>query len=350
MSYIISGIQQLGIGNTDVEKNWAWYRRAFGMDVPVFREAAEAPLMTRYTGGEVHARDAVLAINIRGGGGFEIWQFTSRVSQPPEDQPALGDYGIFAGLVKSRNVREAHAHLAGLGAFVTDPVPGPDGKDRCFTRDPEGNYFQIVEAADWFGKPGVTGGVGGALIGTSDVEKALPLYSDVLGYDTVVYDETDVFADYAGIPGGDEEVRRVMLTHAAPRKGPFSELVGASSIELVQRKAGGAGTIFADRFWGDRGFIHLCFDIRGMDSLRTKCEQAGFPFTVDSGDTFDMGDAGGRFSYCEDPDGTLIEFVETHKVPIAKAIGLSLNLIKRPADKALPRWMVKALGLARRRD
>ncbi len=350
MSYIISGIQQLGIGNTDVEKNWYWYRRAFGMDVPVFREAAEAPLMTKYTGGAVHARDAVLALNIRGGGGFEIWQFTSRTAQPPEDEPKLGDYGIFAGFVKSRDVREAHRHLKGMGASVTDPAAAPDRRLRCFTRDEEGNYFQIVEAMDWFGKPGVTGGVAGAIIGTSSVEKALPLYRDVLGYDTTVYDTTDAFADFDGIPGGEEEVRRVLLTHSAPRKGPFSELIGRSSIELVQRSAGGAGTIFADRLWGDKGFIHLCFDVRGMDELRSACEKAGFPFTVDSGDTFDMGDAGGRFSYCEDPDGTLIEFVETHKVPIAKSIGLSLNLIKRPAHKALPRWMVKALGLARRKD
>ena len=32
-----------------------------------------------------------------------------------------------------------------------------------------------------------------------------------------------------------------------------------------------------------------------------------------------MGDAAGQFAYIEDPDGTLIEFVETHKVPLVKA-------------------------------
>ena len=41
----------------------------------------------------------------------------------------------------------------------------------------------------------------------------------------------------------------------------------------------------------------------------------GYSLTVDSNESFDMGDAAGRFSYIEDPDGTLIEFVETHKLP-----------------------------------
>lgn len=55
-----------------------------------------------------------------------------------------------------------------------------------------------------------------------------------------------------------------------------------------------------------------------MDALKQECEDAGFPFTVDSADSFDMGEAAGRFTYIDDPDGTWIEFVETHKVPIAK--------------------------------
>lgn len=350
MSYIISGIQQLGIGNLDVEKNWAWYRRAFGMDVPVFREAAEAPLMTRYTGGEVHARDAVLAINLAGGCGFEIWQFTSRSAQPPATQPTLGDYGIFAGTMKSRDVREAHSHLSALGGWVTEPAAGPDGVERFFARDLEENLFQIVPGSGWFGKPAVIGGGAGAIIGTSDVEKALGLYRDVLGYDTVVYDQTGTFADLSVLPGGDRTFRRVLITHGAPRKGPFSELIGPSSLELVQLQGDGARRIFADRFWGDQGFIHLCFDVRGMNELAAKCAGAGFPFTIDSAQTFEMGEAGGRFAYCEDPDGTLIEFVETHKVSVLKALGVSLNLIKRPADQPLPRWMVKGLGLGRRRD
>ena len=33
---IISGIQQMGIGVKDAEGAWAWYRKHFSMDIPVF--------------------------------------------------------------------------------------------------------------------------------------------------------------------------------------------------------------------------------------------------------------------------------------------------------------------------
>jgi len=58
-----------------------------------------------------------------------------------------------------------------------------------------------------------------------------------------------------------------------------------------------------------------------------------------------MGEAAGHFSYIEDPDGTLIEFVETHKVPVAKKIGLFLNLDNRNDEKPLPKWIIKMLGI-----
>jgi hypothetical protein len=80
---------------------------------------------------------------------------------------------------------------------------------------------------------------------------------------------------------------------------------------------------------------------------RLNAKQKGFPFTVDSSDTFDMGEAGGRFSYVEDPDGTLIEFVETHKVPILKKIGWYIHLKNRKPGKSLPRIILKLMGLNR---
>jgi len=108
--------------------------------------------------------------------------------------------------------------------------------------------------------------------------------------------------------------------------------------------------IFEDRDWGDAGFIHLCFDALDMDALKNQCQANGFPFTVDSADSFDMGEAAGRFSYVEDPDGTLIEFVETHKVPIVKKLGIYLNLKKRKKQTHLPDWMVATLGWGKVKD
>jgi hypothetical protein len=80
------------------------------------------------------------------------------------------------------------------------------------------------------------------------------------------------------------------------------------------------------------------------------CEKAGFPFTVDSNDGFDMGEANGRFAYVEDPDGTLIELIEPFRIPILKNLGWYLDLQKRKAGKPIPKWMLKALRFSRVRE
>ena len=38
----IAGIQQIGIGVRNAKEAFDWYRRHFGMDIPIFEEAAEA--------------------------------------------------------------------------------------------------------------------------------------------------------------------------------------------------------------------------------------------------------------------------------------------------------------------
>ena len=38
----INGIQQLGVGVTDIEEAWNWYRRFFSMDILMFYEEAVA--------------------------------------------------------------------------------------------------------------------------------------------------------------------------------------------------------------------------------------------------------------------------------------------------------------------
>jgi catechol 2,3-dioxygenase-like lactoylglutathione lyase family enzyme len=322
------------------------------MDIPAFREAADAPLMTRYTGGTIHGRDALLALNLQGGGGMEIWQFTSREPSNPAFNVTLGDLGLFAVRIKTRDVAGAFRRFADDRLDLLGEVcPDPGGTPHCFVRDPRGLLFDIVPGTDWFtnGRHDM-GGPSGCLIGVSDVERALPLYQGVLGYDCVVYDEKGVFADLCALPGGNRRVRRLLLSHSRPREGPFSRLFGTSELELVQLLDDIPRRIFADRYWGDLGFIHLCFDVRGMDSLKSACADAGFSFTVDSQDSFDMGDAAGRFSYIEDPDGTLIEFVETHKMALVKKLGWYLDLRKRSPAKPLPRWMIRTLGLSRVKD
>lgn len=347
MSYSFGGIQQVGVGIPEIEEAWSFYAQVFGMDVSAFREAAPAPFMTRYTGGSVQSRDAALAINLAGGGGFEIWQYTSRTPEGPHEKVGLGDLGIFAVRLKSVQVATAYTAIRGSEARVLGGIgKAPNGKEHFFLTDPYGNIFDVVyaDASEFFStQKANTGGVEGVIVGVSDMERSLEFYKTVLGFDRVVYDKEGSFEDYKALPGGDREVRRVLVERSTPARGWFSDLFAPNRVELVMSKEYKGRPIFEGRQWGDLGFIHLCFDVWGMDTLKEACASAGHPFTVDSNETFEMGEAGGRFSYVEDPDGTLIEFVETHGVTIHKGLGLKVNLAKKKDAKPLPKYMLKMM-------
>ncbi|MDD2381143.1 MAG: VOC family protein, partial [Mariniphaga sp.] len=79
----INGIQQLGVGVENLQEAWKWYRKNFAMDIRMFEEEAVAELMLPHTGGQPRKRHAVLALNMRGGGGFEIWQHKGKKPEYP---------------------------------------------------------------------------------------------------------------------------------------------------------------------------------------------------------------------------------------------------------------------------
>jgi len=348
----ITGIQQLGIGVEDVQSAWKWYRKYFGMDIRVFEDEAIAELMLHYTNGKSRKRYAVLALNMQSGGGFEIWQHTGKNPEKPSFKPQLGDIGIFIAKIKSRDPENAFAYMQKEKLNILGNLEkSPDTTPHYFVKDPYNNIFQVVKNDYLFEETdAVTGGIYGAVIGVSNINESLKVYQDILNYDEIVYDKTGVFDDFAGLPGGNRKVRRILLKHTEIRSGGFAPLLGPSEIELVQLLEEKGRDIYADRIWGDPGFIHICFDTIGMNLLREEVKSKGFPFTVDSANSFDMGEAAGHFSYISDPDGIPIEFVETHKLPIIKKIGWNFNLKNRDPNKSIPKWMIGTMRWKRVKD
>ena len=154
-------------------------------------------------------------------------------------------------------------------------------------------------------------------------------------YDKIVFDQTGVFSDLEAIEGGKNTLRRVILERSKPIEGPLSRIMGTSHLELIQSVDAPGKKLYENRYWGDPGYIHLCFDVRNMEAVKAQAEAMGHLFVCDSGADFGMGDANGHFTYVEDPDGTLIEFVETFKIPIAKKFGIYLNLAHKDDHKPL---------------
>jgi len=347
---VINGIQQIGIGTADVQTTFQWYKKHLGFDIRVFEDEATAKLMLPYTAGKPRTRHAILSMNMRGGGGLEIWQYKGRNPEAAKFEIQLGDLGANCMKVRSKNVTASHAALLKAGvSMLTDVLISPEGKEHLYFRDPENNIVEIYEDSyEFSNENGSFGGIMGVTLGVSDIEESKTFYAGILGYDQIIYEKEAVFNDFTGLPSGDTNYKRVLLRHSSTRKaGGFSKLLGPTEIELVQATERTPKKIYEGRLWGDLGYIHICFDVSGISLLREECAAAGRPFTVDSSNSFDMGDAAGHFSYIEDPDGTLIEFVETHKVPIMKKFGLFINLKNRDPLKPLPNWMVKGMKMNR---
>lgn len=347
-SFLISGIQQIGVGTTDFRKSWNWYIEMFGIDVKILEDDTVAERMLPYTGGVPQQRHACIAVNIQGGGGFEIWQYSKRKPEPCPFKIAVGDLGVFAAKLNCRDIKAFHKQISAKWQDCTIPETLPDGTPCFYVKDLFGNVFQIVENKKVFIDQGkLTGGMAGAVIGVTDMDKSVKFYSEVLGYNILISDTTGPFSTNNPMPEADKQYRRVILK-APERKGAFAELFGDSTIELVQALERSPRKIYEGRYWGDPGFIQVCFDVTNMKALGEFCASKGHPFTVDScpdGERFDMGDASGHFTYIEDPDGTLIEFVEAHKVSIVKKLGLAIDMSRRDPEKPLPKLLFRLMGL-----
>ena len=344
---VICGIQQVGIGVSDFVEAWRWYYDQFGFEVKIVDDEGVAERMLPYTGGKPQPRRSGIAVNIRGGGGFEIWQPKGRALNYLKEPLLLGDLGILIAKVKTPNVERAYNTFINRGLdVISEVLTSPTGQHHFFMKDPYGNTFQVEEDDYVFiDEKKLTGGANGVILGVSDMDKSIEFDSTLLDYDKVIFDQTEVFDDLQALSGGENRLRRVILERSKPIEGPLSRIMGTSHLELIQSMDGAGKKLYENRFWGDPGFIHLCFDVRNMDAVKVQTEAMGHPFVCDSGADFGMGDANGHFTYVEDPDGTLIEFVETYKIPIAKKFGLYLNLAIK--DDRKPLKILKMLRFAK---
>ena len=343
---IICGIQQVGIGVSNFVEAWKWYYDQFGFEIKIVDDEGVAERMLPYTGGKPQPRRSGIAVNIRGGG-FEIWEPKGRPLYYLKEPVKLGDLGILVAKVKTPDIGAAYNTYINKGLdVISEVLASPTGQKHFFMKDPYGNLFQLEQDDYVFiDEKKLTGGANGVVLGVSDIDRSLPFYMQLLEYDKVVFDQTGVFEDLKALPNGESKLRRVILERSKPIEGPLSRIMGTSHLELIQSMDGVGKKLYENRFWGDPGFIHLCFDVRHMESVKVQAEAMGHPFVCDSGADFGMGDANGHFTYVEDPDGTLIEFVETYKIPIAKKFGLYLNLANK--DDRKPLGILKLLRFAK---
>src|SRR5690349_13398073 len=124
---LIYGIQQIGIGVDDAYKAFEWYATKFGSDISVFDDDSVATHMAPFMGGQPHKKRAILAMNMQGGGGYEFWQYLDRNPSPPETEIKIGDLGINAVKIKTRNITRSFESLQQQADVLSKIEMQPDG-------------------------------------------------------------------------------------------------------------------------------------------------------------------------------------------------------------------------------
>ncbi|MDX1943000.1 MAG: VOC family protein, partial [Saprospiraceae bacterium] len=143
---VIYGIQQVGVGVADVSAAFAWYGKNLCSNILVFDDDNTATHMAPYMGGESHKKRAILAINMRGGSGYELWQYLDRTPEAARTPVLMGDLGIFSVSVKSKNIQASFKFLKDNHVdILSDIQKAPDGTPFFFIQDNEGNILQIIE-------------------------------------------------------------------------------------------------------------------------------------------------------------------------------------------------------------
>jgi catechol 2,3-dioxygenase-like lactoylglutathione lyase family enzyme len=352
MSHRINGFQHIGVAVRDMDLSLKFYRKYLGLDIPFFDAVAPAELMLPYTRNEVITKRASMIMNLMGGCAMEVIHATSFEPKAANFQIELGDLGIFITQVKCPDVEAMHAYCTAQNDIRIGSLRKRfDGSATFFMQDPDGNNFQYVAGEGWYTKPKHrSGGVTACTIGVRDIAKARALYSSILGYDKVVHESRGVVPEFEGVPGADRNFHRVVLGQSALPGGGFAKVTGETYIELVQDLDRAPKRIFDDRIWADLGFVHLGLDVRGMEALGESLTRQNFGFTCDSRSALDMGNTKVHCTYIDDPDGTWLELIEVHKVPIMEKWGLFLDVAKRDPNKPLPDFMLKALRFSRIKD
>ncbi|MAE86843.1 MAG: glyoxalase [Flammeovirgaceae bacterium] len=325
---LLYGIQQVGIGVTDIVEAEKWYAGALLANIKVLEDHHPATHMAPYMGGKPRNKSAVILINKNGGGGFELWQHTEHQPQNLEKPIQRGDLGINYITLLSGNLKGFTSHLEQLKIEHS-----AISQTEISIIDPFQNTIHIKEST-LLDSSALTTGVKGCSIGVSDLESSLIFYQH-FGYSLTGQSETDLTIECT-------------LSSTIKSNGRFGAFFGHNEIVLIQRKDRNARKIFENRYWGDPGFIHLCFDVFNLKSWVKYFSEIS-PFTILSDENFRMGDAYGYWGYLEDPDGTLIEMVETHRIPIFKNLGIIINLKNKSPHKKVPKWLVQAMRLKKAR-
>lgn len=151
-------------------------------------------------------------------------------------EPDLSEIGILGVKIKTRKI-DSNFFMRRREDMTSQPdIWIKPLKKRHFHVFSENLLFQIIDSSDnffaTFSKQ--NGGVGGAILGVSDIEKSFDFYSKILGYNKVIYKGNGVYEDFKNLKGGCKKYKRMIIQQSENQEHKFLEYFGKSEIELLE--------------------------------------------------------------------------------------------------------------------
>ncbi|MBU1669893.1 MAG: VOC family protein [Actinobacteria bacterium] len=313
---MIDAFQHIGIGVTDIERSMDFYGRILGFRIKLNDHEEPFEQMVSIIGSLCRMR-VIMAANIRGGAAVELVQHTDSTPIPMPADARWGDIGYLAAGLKAFRLEDVVHRASTLGLEFVTPVASaesPEGVWRwAYLKDPDGLLLEALETPDLRAKGGAPrlGGFTHAVIGVSDMERSIAFYRDVIGFDGVVFDTSETPEGMEAATGG-AACRTVTLKRTMKPASAFP--LDGGMVRLVQLADGGGKPLYEGRRWGDVGIMEMAMDVRDVVGTYRNAVELGAsefcgPTLMDMG----MGSVG-SFAYVKDPDGNIVELVETRKL------------------------------------
>jgi catechol 2,3-dioxygenase-like lactoylglutathione lyase family enzyme len=275
--------------------------------------------------GKDETRDVIFLLNPYGGAIVEIFQYVSKKPVPVPNGTDLSYNGfLFYGL-KVRNIPQTLEKIQSHGGIILSgsddftPMKNGGWKTAAF-RDPDGITGILIEYPEsnvGYGKGNSRiGGIEYTAVGVSNLEKSIDFYSNILGYNDVVYTHEGKSPEWEALFGAGKSVKRALLKKSDSAQGVFKHFLRGGMIELVQVGSGRKKHNFDGRKWGDIGFMELCFDVTDIDSTLDDITGKNVSITVPK-HSQEMGmNTAATFAYIRDPDGSMLEFADIKSLPV----------------------------------
>jgi catechol 2,3-dioxygenase-like lactoylglutathione lyase family enzyme len=253
-----------------------------------------------------HPVFAAILFNQRAGGIIvELIEMIEPEPRPIREDFQYGDIGVAKITIAVSNVDRIYNEFKERINFCSEPksltIPGWGDYHFVYSRDPEGNLVEFFSGGERL--PHHTfDGVRWVGISVTDLERSIPFYQKVAGFDTVYINVHERFSGRVDEVSGRKgtKVRSCVLASSK----------AAGMVELFEVMEPRGRSVPFDTRWGDFGYLQVCLNGKQGDDIfqvAAHFKEEGMAFI--SGPQLMQDDREGAFFYMKDPDGIPVEFL-----------------------------------------